>query len=90
VVTTTAPIFLQLIESGRFVGHFGDGLLRFYTDRFAVKSLPIELRIPPFSVAIVTLKNRTISPVAELFIDCAHEIAAPLARRDSVLDARGK
>ena len=90
VVTTTAPIFLQLIESGRFVGHFGDGLLRFYTDRFAVKTLPIELRIPPFSVAIVTLRNRTISPVAKLFIDCAHEIAIPLARRDSGLDARGK
>jgi DNA-binding transcriptional LysR family regulator len=90
VVTTTAPIFLQLIESGRFIGHFGEGLLRFYADRFAVKTLPLELRIPPFAVAIVTLKNRTISPVAELFIDCAHEIAAPLARRESARDVRGK
>jgi hypothetical protein len=30
---------------------------------------------------IVTLKNRTLSPVAQLFIDCAREIAKPLARR---------
>jgi hypothetical protein len=28
---------------------------------------------------IVTLKNRTLSPVAQLFIDCAREVAKPLA-----------
>ena len=32
-------------------------------------------------VGIVTLKNRTLSPVAQLFIDCAREVAKPLARR---------
>jgi DNA-binding transcriptional LysR family regulator len=81
IETTTAPIFFQLIESGRFIGHFGDGLLRFYADRFAVKQLPIDLPVPFFSVAIITVKNRTISPVAELFINCAQELARPLARR---------
>jgi hypothetical protein len=29
---------------------------------------------------IVTLKNRTLSPVAQLFIDCAREVAKPLAK----------
>jgi len=81
VTTTTAHLFLQLLESGRFVGHFGDRLLSFYTERFAVKRLPIELPIQPFAVAIITLKNRTISPVAKLFIDCAHEVARPLMKR---------
>jgi hypothetical protein len=70
-----------LLESGRFVGDFGDGLLHFYADRFALKKLPIELPIPPFGVAIIAVKNRTISPVAQLFIDCAQEIARPLAKR---------
>jgi DNA-binding transcriptional LysR family regulator len=90
LVTTTAPIFLQLIESGRFVGHFGEGLLRFYRDRFAVKALPIELQIPPFSVAIVTLKNRTVSPVAGLFIDHARAVARPLVRPKSARDGSGR
>jgi DNA-binding transcriptional LysR family regulator len=83
VTTTTAHLLFQLLESGRFVGHFGDGLMHFYTNRFAIKKLPIELPIQPFQVAIVALKNRTISPVAQLFIDCALEVARPLAGRQS-------
>jgi DNA-binding transcriptional LysR family regulator len=83
VSTTAAHLLLQLIESGRFVGHFGDGLLQFFADRFAVRTLPIELPIAPFAVAIITLKNRTISPVAQLFIDCAREVARPLTKRQS-------
>ena len=81
MLTTTAHLFLQLIESGRFVGHFGDGLLHFYDKRFAVKKLPIELPVQPFTIAIVTLKNRTVSPVAKLFIDCVRKISKPLAQR---------
>jgi DNA-binding transcriptional LysR family regulator len=80
VTSTTAHLLFQLLESGRFVGHFGDGLLHFYTNRFALKRLPIELPIKPFLVAVVTLKNRTVSPVAQLFVDCAREVAGPLAK----------
>jgi DNA-binding transcriptional LysR family regulator len=81
VTTTTAHLLFRLLESGRFVGHFGDGLLEFYANRFALQKLPIDLPIEPFAVAIVTLKNRTISPVAQLFIDCARDVARPLANR---------
>ncbi len=81
LTTTTAHLLFQLLESGRFIGHFGDGLLHFYANRFALKRLPVELPIPPFSVAIVAVKNRTISPVAQLFIDCAREVAKPFAKR---------
>jgi DNA-binding transcriptional LysR family regulator len=83
MTTTTAHLLFRLLESGRFVGHFGDRLLQFYAERFALKRLPIELPIEPFSVAIVTLKNRTISPVAQRFIDCAREVAANLVKRQS-------
>jgi DNA-binding transcriptional LysR family regulator len=81
LTATTAHLLFRILESGRFVGHFGDGLLQFYAERFTLKRLPIELPIEPFSVAIVTVKNRTISPVAQLFIDCAREVAAPFAKR---------
>src|SRR5260370_36295754 len=83
MTTTTAHLLFQLLESGRFVGHFGDRLLQFYTNRFTLKRLPIELPIEPFSVAVVTLKNRTIGPVAQLFVDCARDVAASLVRRQS-------
>jgi hypothetical protein len=41
--------------------------------------LPIELPIPPRPVGIVTLKNRTLSPLATLFIECARRLSKPLA-----------
>ena len=80
VTTTTTHLLFQLLESGRFVGHFGENLLHFYASRFALKKLPIELPLAPFAVAIVTVKNRTISPVAQIFIDAAREVAKPFVQ----------
>jgi len=37
--------------------------------------LPVELPMARMPVGIVTLKNRTPSSVAKLFIECAREIA---------------
>jgi DNA-binding transcriptional LysR family regulator len=44
-----------------------------------LKALPIELPIPPRPIGIVTLKNRTPSPLATLFIECARRLSKPLA-----------
>jgi DNA-binding transcriptional LysR family regulator len=81
VTATTAHLLFQLLESGRFVGHFGEKMLQFYTSRFALRKLPVELPAKPFSVAVVTLKNRTISPVAQLFVDCARDVAGTMGKR---------
>ena len=45
-----------------------------------IKVLPVELPMARVQNGIVTLKNRTLSPVAQLFIDCAREVAKPLAK----------
>jgi len=50
--------------------------------RPTVKPLPIELGIQTRPVAIFTLKNRTLSPVAELFINCARAAAQSLLNRE--------
>jgi hypothetical protein len=42
--------------------------------------LPVDPGIRPEPVGISTLKNRTISPAAQIFIECAREVAKPLAR----------
>ena len=67
-----------LIGTGNFLSMASGSALRFCAKRLSFKILPIELRIPTRPVGIVTLKNRTISPVAQLFIDCAREVAKPL------------
>ncbi len=37
----------------------------------------------------MTLKNRTISPVAQLFLDCAREVVKPLLLRDKAANRFG-
>jgi hypothetical protein len=42
--------------------------------------LSVELPATHRKIGIITLKNRTISPLARLFIECAREIAKPFAK----------
>ena len=55
--------------------------MKFSTRRTELKVLPVELPMDRVPVGIVTLKNRTLSPVAKLFIEHAREVAKPLAKR---------
>jgi len=45
-----------------------------------VKKLPIELSVASGPIGILTLKNRILSPVAQLFIEATREVAKPLAK----------
>jgi hypothetical protein len=42
--------------------------------------LGLALSQVPQPVAVATLKNRMLNPSAQLFIDCAREVAKPLAK----------
>jgi len=69
----------ELINTGRFLSVLPWSFLKFKGKRLGLKVLPIELPIQPRPVGIVTLKNRTLSPVAKLFIERAREVTQPLA-----------
>ena len=47
----------------------------FNIDQFSLKVLPVDFVTRFFQVAVVTLKNRTLSPVVHTFIDCVREAA---------------
>ena len=81
VVTDSPEVRISLLATGRFVTIFPASALRFPTRRSEIKVLPVELPMARVPNGIVTLKNRTLSPVAQLFIDCAREVAKPLAKR---------
>ena len=79
-VTNSIPLHYALLASGRFLSILPGSLLRFSVDRMSLKVLPVKLRAPlgpPVGFAI--LKKRTLSPVAQLFIECLREVARPLA-----------
>jgi DNA-binding transcriptional LysR family regulator len=69
-----------LLATGRFLAILPAVMFPFSAKRFGLKILPVDLQFKPWPVGIVTLKNRTLSPAAQLFIDCAREVAMPLAR----------
>lgn len=70
---------LSLVATNRFVSAESGSVLRFNADRFSLKVLPVDFAVHPWPVGIVTLKNRTVSPVVQIFLDCVRAMARPLA-----------
>jgi DNA-binding transcriptional LysR family regulator len=69
-----------LLATGRYLALLSGSVLHFSGKRLAIKVLPVDMPIRSTPVGVVTLKNRTPNPIAKLFIDCAREVAKPLAR----------
>jgi DNA-binding transcriptional LysR family regulator len=80
VFTALPQVRINLLASGRFLTIVPMSALRF-SKRLEIKVLPVELQHPRLPIGIVTLKNRTLSPVAQLFIENARAVAKPLAKR---------
>ena len=80
VVTVSPEARISLVATGRFLTIFPASALRFSTKQAEIMVLPIELPMARVPNGIVTLKNRTLSPVARLFIEHTREVAKPLAK----------
>ena len=81
VVAGPPEIRMSLLATGRFLTIFPASVLKFPTTRAEIKILPVQLPIARVPNGIVTLKNRTLSPVARLFIEHARELAKLRAKR---------
>jgi DNA-binding transcriptional LysR family regulator len=55
--------------------------VRFCADRLSLKVLPVDLPMRPWPLAIVTLKNRMLSPVVERFIEYLRDFTRPMRVR---------
>lgn len=74
----TASIHLlanTLPLTGRFLTVVPESVMRFNTARLPLKILPVDFQVEPSNVGIVWLKDRTLSPVAKLFIECTRKLA---------------
>jgi len=80
IVTDSIILRARLVASSPYLGMFATSVLRrLIADNYALVTLPVDLRANAFSTAIVTLKNRTLSPVVERFLACVREVAASFA-----------
>jgi len=81
VKTLSFHLRANLLAAGPFIAMVPHSVLRLYGSRFSLKVLPVKLPVRPWPVTILTLKNRTLSPVVERFIECAREVAKSFAVR---------
>jgi DNA-binding transcriptional LysR family regulator len=71
----------HLLTHSDFVSLIPASMLRLFNAREAVlKALPVDAAFEPLPVAIITRKNQTLSPEAQLFIACARDIAGTIAK----------
>jgi DNA-binding transcriptional LysR family regulator len=80
VLTISIQLYNGLLATEDFLSILPDSLVHFSGKRFGIKALPIELAVPPRPIGIVTLRNRTISTAARMFIQTAREVTRPLAK----------
>jgi DNA-binding transcriptional LysR family regulator len=59
----------NLLATGPYITGFPGTFVQLNANPLLIKVLPIELPVRPWPVAIVTLKHRTLSPIAQRFID---------------------
>jgi DNA-binding transcriptional LysR family regulator len=78
IVSNSVQMQRELLARSRFLTLFPRSLLKFGAKPMPIKALPIKLPAQLAPVGIVTLKNRTISPVAQLFIECTRQVARRL------------
>jgi DNA-binding transcriptional LysR family regulator len=74
VFTTSMCVYLALLVSTNYLTVLPNSVLRYSAERWPLKILPIDLGIQS-PVGIFTVKNRTLSPVVELFIEEARSEA---------------
>jgi DNA-binding transcriptional LysR family regulator len=71
LVTMSVQIRADLLADGECVTLFPTSVANHY----GLRVLPVGLPVRPWPVAIITLKDRTLSPVVERFIECARDVA---------------
>jgi DNA-binding transcriptional LysR family regulator len=81
VVTLSPEVRISLLATGRLLTICPASALMFPTSRPEIKILPVELSKVRLPIGIFTLKNRSLNPVAQLFVKHAREVAKPLAKR---------
>jgi len=85
VTATAAPGRIRdtLLATGRFLTVVQESALHFGATLSQLKALPVELAMARGTTSFMALKNRALSPAAQLFIEHLRKAAEPLAKRNS-------
>ena len=79
VTAASAYMRIMLAASGRVLTVVPAVMLKIGAKQLSIKALPIDLPANRRPVAVVTLKNRALSPVAQLFLENVRTLAKTMA-----------
>jgi DNA-binding transcriptional LysR family regulator len=79
LMTFSLPLVIHFLATGPFITVLPRTVASLHASSELLGILPVDFPAFSWPVAIVTLKDRTLSPVAQRFIDCAREVAKSLA-----------
>jgi DNA-binding transcriptional LysR family regulator len=80
VVTLSEYMKNDLLATGRFLTVLPNFMLNVHGRSPPLKALPVTLPNTRMPIGIVTLKNRMLTPLAQLFIETVRAIAKPMAQ----------
>jgi DNA-binding transcriptional LysR family regulator len=69
LMTYSIPLRMSLVASGPYITVFPDSIRTLEAARDTIRLLPVDLPVCRTPLAIVTLKNRTLNPVAQCFVE---------------------
>jgi len=79
LITHSIALRTRVLTEGTYLATFANSVVRLNADHYALKVLPVDLSAPSLSAGILTLKNRTLSPVVEQFLATARTVAKSFA-----------
>ena len=75
VLTVSLHLHMRLLETGNWLGLIPASVMRFGGKGMRLKVLPVKVSSPPAPVGFVTVKDRTLTSLAERFIECTRKVA---------------
>jgi DNA-binding transcriptional LysR family regulator len=76
MATLSVQLTTNLIATGAYIGILPRSVAQ-YTQRVGLKILPARLSNQRLALGIITLKNRSLGPLASLFLDRTRKVVAP-------------
>lgn len=80
--TQTGGLRGDLLATGRYIAPLPRTIFNLYAKQFPLKILSVDLPVRAWPVLLVTLKNRTLRPMVESFIECTRSIAKSVVKQD--------
>jgi DNA-binding transcriptional LysR family regulator len=81
VMALSGHLRMFLVSRGPFITALPSTLVRFNCAKLSLKVLPVDMQIPGYPIAILTLKDRVLSPLVGLFVEHVRTVAKSINPR---------